>query len=61
MIAARSPRLESACFGGICPFHSRCARYAAYMEANPHTLVTCLEGEGFSLFVELETVADDAA
>ena len=63
MIAAPIATLESACFGGICPFHSRCARYAAVSqsEADPHTLVTCLEGESFPLFVELETVADDAA
>jgi hypothetical protein len=54
---------EQACFGVVCPFHSRCARYAAVSlsEANPDTLVTCLEGERFPLFVELETVAAIAA
>jgi hypothetical protein len=54
---------EPACFGVVCPFHSRCARYAAVSlsEANPDTLVTCLEGESFPLFVELETVPAVAA
>jgi hypothetical protein len=55
--------LQPACFGVVCSFHSRCARYAAVSlsEADPDTLVTCLEGESFPLFVALETVAAVAA
>jgi hypothetical protein len=50
---------EPACFGLVCPLHSRCARYAAVSlsQADPDTLVTCLEGGSFPLFVALETVA----
>jgi hypothetical protein len=62
-VAAPIAMPEPACFGVVCPFHSRCARYAAVSlsEADPHTLITCLDGESFPLFVELEPVAADAA
>ena len=47
-----------ACFGVVCPSHSRCARYAAVglSQADPYTIVTCFDGESFPLFVELQTV-----
>jgi hypothetical protein len=57
MITTPTATREPACFGVGCPLRSRCARYAAVSlsEADPDTLVTCLEGESFPLFVEIET------
>ncbi len=63
MITTRIATQEPACFGVVCPFHSRCARYAAVSltEADPNTLVTCLTGDDLPLFVELRTVEAVAA
>ena len=43
-----------ACHGIACPLHSRCARWHAVQgsQADPNTMGTCLEGEGFPEFVE---------
>ena len=63
MITILFPPPVPACFGVVCPFHSRCARYEAviFSEADPATLVTCLEGESFPLFVELGTMEEAVA
>jgi hypothetical protein len=59
MLTASIATSVPACFGVGCPLRSRCARYAAVSlsQADPDTLVTCLEGESFPLFVEIETEA----
>jgi len=42
------------CFGVACACRGRCARYSAVddSEANPDTLVTCVKGQSFPLFVD---------
>ena len=53
----RAPASRSAlrpCFGVACACRGRCARYSAVddSEANPDTLVTCVKGQSFPLFVD---------
>jgi hypothetical protein len=45
-----------ACFGVACPLHGGCARYAAVDDsrADPCTLVTCIDGTGYPMFVSLD-------
>lgn len=60
MSLARKTPTYPACHGIACHLHNRCARYAA-IEAvgpdDPNTLGTCLNGEGFPEFSEIEPVA----
>jgi hypothetical protein len=51
------PAIRSAlrpCFGVACACRSRCARYSAVddSQADPDTLVTCVKGQAFPLFVD---------
>ena len=45
-----------ACFGVACLHHHRCARYAAVVDsqASPKTMGTCLSGDVYPLFVEVQ-------
>ena len=42
------------CFGVACACRGRCARYSAVddSQADPETLVTCVNGQAFPLFVD---------
>ena len=46
-----------ACFGVVCPCRGHCRHYVAVSDthADPHTLVTCHDGESFPLFVDDRT------
>jgi len=46
------------CFGVACACRGRCARYSAVddSQADPDTLVTCVKGQTFPLFVDSSPV-----